>query len=169
MSKGCSMARAWSCGCTGSVGRHRDPCPVLIPCLTSVIRCVGMPPSVTPYQRSLHFSVLMLASVLVTAPHSHVLARRPDLFLLHCINETCFPLLPTLKQQEQKEHRCTSTVICGKCTTDMKMGFRSAFIWGTLRSDCIMPLRYCCAYVGWIHYSRTKHIVFRRQSQLCLA
>lgn len=146
ISTDCSMARAWSCGCTGSVGRHSNPCPALIPCLSLVKHCVGMP-SVTPYQRkrNLHFSVLMLASVLVTAPHSHVLARRPDLFLLHCINETCFLLLPTLKQQEQKEHRCAFTVICGKCTTDMKMGFRSAFICG---SDCIMPLRYCCAYIS---------------------
>ena len=152
MSTCCSMARAQSCGCTAIAGSHRDPCPTLIPCLPLVKHCVGIP-SVTPCQRSLCFSVLTSASVLVTAPHSHFLARRPDLFLLRRVNETRFPSLPILRQQEQKKQRCifvhaTFTVICGKCTTDMKMGFRPAFIWGTRRTDCIMPLRYCCVYVG---------------------
>jgi len=56
------------------------------------------------------------------------------------------------KKPKPKKPRCinvhaTSTVICGRCTTDVKMGFHTAFIWGTIRIDYIKLLQYCCIYV----------------------
>lgn len=83
----------------GNCGQPQGPLPHPYP-LPTLSETLCRHTSVTPCQRSLHFSVLTSASVLVTAPHSHFLARTPDLFLLHRVNETRFPLLPILRQQE---------------------------------------------------------------------